>query len=104
MENEYVTVEYLLERGFEKYDKTKKVEGLPFYNEDDIHLIEKEFNRRMFVIIFFSDDPDNYLVYVQQDAGCGFVLIPFAWSGLPVDHFESLYYAIRGNKTRLING
>jgi hypothetical protein len=106
MEN--ITEKYLLSHGFEKYNKTQALElhEMPF--EDNwftVHFREKVFHRQMFVVMFsaYNGDPKEGIakhVYVQNDAGCGFIEIPFPWWDLPVDFFESVYYGIRGHKPK----
>jgi hypothetical protein len=94
-----VTPEYLLSRGFVKYhdpDDTG-IYQIPFYNPDDLHFMEKVFDRNMFVVIL-QPDVDDYSVYVQEDAGCGFVRIPLRFSELDSDCLESLYNGIRGQR------
>lgn len=101
-----VTPEYLLSHGFRIYKSIDDGElyDIPFVdNPDSICFREIEFHRQIFVVIFgaYNGDPkDGYhkSVYVQEDAGCGFVEIPFPWWDLPIEHFESVYYGIRGNK------
>lgn len=107
MEN--LTEEYLLSHGFEKYnsEQAKEICDMPFEdNEDTTHYREKRFDRQMFVVIFspYNCDPkEGYAksVYVQHDAGCGFMEIPFPWWDLPIEYFESVYYGIRGHKPKL---
>jgi hypothetical protein len=102
-EKPVVTEEYLLSHGFERYSEGD--EGpyqIPFFNEDDFHFREKKFDRQMFVVIFspYNGNPgEGYSksVYVQHDAGCGFIEIPFPWWDLPIEYFESVYYGIRGH-------
>lgn len=103
-----VTKEYLLSHGFELYDceGAKEICEMPFEdNDDNLHFREKEFHRQMFAIIFsgYNGDPkEGYhkSVYVQDDAGCGFIQIPFPWWDLPIEYFESVYYGIRGHKPK----
>jgi hypothetical protein len=106
-----VTKEYLLSHGFKQYyDWT---DDLPCevpkvfddYANNAVGYIEKEFHRQMFVVNISNDPIDDVStfvsVYVQEDAGCGFVQIPFPWSELSVEFFESVYYGIRGEKPKL---
>lgn len=105
----YITPEYLLSHGFERYNAEQATEicEMPFEdNEHNLHFREKEFHRQMFVVIFsgYNGDPkEGYHkdVHVQDDAGCGFVSIPFPWWDLPIEYFESVYYGIRGYKPKL---
>lgn len=108
IDQKYVTPEYLLSHGFEKY--ISKSEGLineiPFC-EGDLHFKEIEHDRRMFVVTFSPNmDQKKYpghfhhSIYVQEDAGCGFVCIPEPWWVLPIEYFESIYYGIRGEKPK----
>lgn len=106
MEN--ITEEYLLTHGFIKYQSVEDgdVYEIPFDNNSDtLHYKEASHHRQMFVVVFsyYNGDPkDGYSkqVYVQDDAGCGFIRIPFPWWDLPVEHFESVYYGIRGYKPK----
>lgn len=98
----YVDEEYLLSHGFERYNEEQSydISGMPYMNDEDLHFREMGFDRNMFVVILsesFNDgEPLNHEIWVQDDAGCGFTLIPERWSGLPVKFFESIYYGIRG--------
>jgi hypothetical protein len=94
----YVDEEYLLSHGFERYNEEQSGEicDMPFMNEEDMHFREKEFDRNMFVLILSEGIPMDHGIWVQYNAGCGFVRIPELWSGLPVKFFESIYYGIRG--------
>lgn len=102
----YVTPTYLLSHGFVQYKSIDEGEiyDIPFQNEDDLHFREIEFDRRMFVVIFSKDYNDethwHHSIYVQEDAGCGFVCIPEAWWELPIEYFEAIYYGIRGEKPK----
>ena len=103
-----VTPEYLLTHGFFQYKSMEEgdVFDIPFMNEEDLHFREIEFHRQMFVLVFsgYNGDPKegwHKSVYVQEDAGCGFVNIPFPWWDLPIEYFESVYYGIRGEKPKL---
>lgn len=110
-EEKYVTKEYLLARGFEQYNEPQSEEifEMPFENNDDsFNFREKRYDRRMVVVIFSkymgsNKEHENFYhkeVYVQEDAGCGFILIPFPWWDLPIEYFESVYYGIRGHKPK----
>lgn len=99
MSDEQVTPEWLLSHGFVQYKSTEegKVFEIPFMATGWLHFLEKTFSRQMFVVIiehppYFNDDP-VILVYVQEDAGCGFVEMPLPWIGLPVKFLQSLYYS-----------
>lgn len=102
-----VTPEYLLTHGFFQYKSEEEGDccDIPFFNNDDLHFRELQFNRQLFVVVFsyHNGDPEqgyNKSVYVQEDVGCGFIEIPFPWSELTVEYFESVYYGIRGEKPR----
>jgi hypothetical protein len=102
----YITPEYLLSHGFVQYNSIAEgdVYEIPFYDEHAMHFREVEFNRQMFVVVLWPSDgilsatEYDHSIYVQEDAGCGFVQIPEAWCELPVDYFEAIYYGIRGDK------
>lgn len=105
--SENVTAEYLLSHGFRQY--TSKEDGgvfeIPFYNDGGSYFREIKFDRNMFVVeltprvlINPEEEGFSHSIYVQEDAGCGFVCIPEMWWDLPIEHFESIYYGIRGNK------
>lgn len=106
-----VTKEYLLSHGFIQYNSIPEgnVYDIPFENtEGALCFKEREFHRQMFVVIFtaWNGDPNDGWhrhVYVQEDAGCGFVEIPFPWSDLTIEYFESVYYGIRGYKPKQLN-
>lgn len=101
-----VTPSYLLEHGFVQYKSVEEgwVHEIPFQNEDDLHFKEASHDRRMFVVIFSPsyehDGHWHHSIYVQVDAGCGFVCIPEPWWDLPVEYFEAIYYGIRGEKPK----
>lgn len=103
-----LTPEYLLSHGFvicKEVDEDTPFQ-MPFGVEEDFTFMEKQFDRQMFVVIFYpynGDPKEGYhkTVYVQEDAGCGFIEIPFPWWDLPIEYFESVYYGIRGHKPEL---
>jgi hypothetical protein len=101
-----VTPSYLLSHGFVQYKSADEVgiHEIPFYSTDDLYFVESNFDRRMFVVSFSpsynDDDHWHHSIYVQEDAGCGFVCIPEAWWDLPVEYFEAIYYGIRGEKPK----
>lgn len=101
-ETKYVDADYLLSHGFVRYSQGDEDNPyqIPFQNEEDLHFMEKSFDRNMFVIILsesvYEDSPMDHQIWVQEDAGCGFTLIPERWSGLPVKFLEAIYYGIRG--------
>jgi hypothetical protein len=104
----YVTVNYLLSHGFQQYTSVEEghVCDIPFENNtDSLHFKEIEFHRQMFVVIIspYNGTPKDgfhFDVWVQDDAGCGFVSVPFPWYDLPIEYFESVYYGIRGHKPK----
>jgi len=104
---EYVTPEYLLSHGFVQYKSIKEgdIWEIPFGETDALYFREINFDRNIFVVSFspYNGDPkEGYgcSVYVQEDAGCGFVCIPERWRELPIEYFESIYYGIRGEKPK----
>lgn len=104
--DKYVTPGYLLSHGFIQYkDETDGgIFEIPVeIEEGSIHFREIIFDRRMCVVTFtprLAHDGFDYSVYFQDDAGCGFILIPFCWWDLPIEYFESVYYGIRGEKPK----
>lgn len=107
MEDEkYVTPEYLLSHGFVQYSSVEEgdIFEIPWEPEEEsLHFREIEFDRRICVVTFspgYKQDDYDYSVYFQDDAGCGFILMPLYWSELPIEYFESIYYGIRGNKPK----
>lgn len=95
-----VTQEYLLSHGFIQYHSpiADGASDLPYFDENWLHFREVESHRQMFVLCFEIGEESSPLTYVQEDYGCGFVLIPFPWSELTVDFFESVYWGIRGER------
>lgn len=98
----HVTPQYLLSHGFRLY--TSKEDGdlcdMP-WQDGAVHFMEIKGARQLFVVIFIEgQEPDEPFisVEVQQDAGCGFIEMPFPWHGLPIEYFESVYFGIRGEK------
>lgn len=103
---EYVTMEYLLSHGFVQY-KSKEdgdIYDIPFTEQEgSFHFREIDFDRMICVIVFsprISHEGYDYQVYFQDDAGCGFIGIPFYWWDLPIEYFEAVYYGIRGEKPK----
>jgi len=106
-----ITQEYLLSHGFIRCNEIDEDSPyqMPMGSDEDFTFIEKEFNRQMFVVILYprnGNPEEGYAqqVYVQEDAGCGFLEIPFPWWDLPIDYFESVYYGIRGEKPKFNSG
>lgn len=101
-ETKYVDEDYLMSHGFMRYSEGDEdnPHQIPFGNEEDLHFREKGYDRNMFVVVlsesFNEGELLNHEIWVQDDAGCGFTLIPERWSGLPVKFFEAIYYGIRG--------
>lgn len=107
MNEQKLTPEYLLSHGFVEY-KTEE-EGdcfdIPFWDENHLHFRETAFDRQLFVVVFVPYNGDSLqgfspAVYVQIDAGCGFIRVPFPWVELTIEYFESVYYGIRGEKPK----
>lgn len=102
MGQQLVTPEYLLEHGFVQYKTTDEtyVFDIPFYNKNDMHFMERDFNRNLFVVILipYAEGGYDYIVFVQKDAGCGFIKMPLRYVELHAEHFEALYYGIHGKK------
>lgn len=106
MDNQVVTIEYLLSHGFRPCKPSD--EDLPCQfpfdeNEGSLNFLEIKHHRQMFGVVFcgYNGDPNDgwhKSVYVQEDAGCGFIEIPFPWWDLHIEYFESVYYGIRGHK------
>ena len=104
MKDKYVTPEYLLTHGFYQYynEKDGELFEIPIeLEEGSLQFREIKHDRRICVVSFtprMSHDGFDYSVYFQDDAGCGFILMPFYWWDLPIEYFESVYYGIRGEK------
>ena len=105
-QEEYVTPEYLLSHGFYQY-KSEEEGGLweiPWEREESsYHFREIKSDRRICVVTFhprLDHEGYHYSVYFQDDAGCGFIQIPFYWWDLPIEYFEAVYYGIRGEKPK----
>lgn len=110
MENEkVVTEEYLLTHGFFEYKSEEEgdIHEIPFGETDARYFREIEFTRQICVVSFspYNGDKETWGyhkgVYFQEDAGCGFICIPFPWWDLTIEYFESVYYGIRGKKPKL---
>lgn len=103
----HIGPEWLLSHGFIQYfsEHDTGIHEIPFYNKEDLHFVEKSFDRNMFVVILSpSHEHEGHLhheIYVQEDAGCGFTSIPERWWFLPIEYFEAIYYGIRGEKPKL---
>lgn len=103
-----VTPEYLLAHGFFEYRSEEEGDccDIPFEeNQNCRHFREIEFHRQLFVVIFWpfnGDASEGFSVdmFVQKNAGCGFIEIPFPWYELPIEYFESVYFGIRGEKPK----
>ena len=107
---QHITPEYLLSHGFRQYHSAD--DGywyqIPFLNEADLHFVEIDPNRNVFVVVISApmNDDESYdciTVYIQEDAGCGFIEMPYRWCGFPVDFFEALYYSFYGYKPKSNN-
>jgi hypothetical protein len=109
-DEKYVTADYLIDHSFIQYKNLAegRFHDIPFEdNPNTFHFREIDGDRQMFVVIIspYNGDPkDGYgaHVYVQIDAGCGFIEIPFPWWDLTIEYFESVYYGIRGYKPKLL--
>lgn len=101
MSQQNVTQEYLLSHGFVQYNTEEEGDccAIPFL-EGHQHFREQEFDRQMFVVTIDPEEITDVGVYVQEDAGCGFIQLPFPWAELPIEYFESVYYGIRGEKPK----
>lgn len=97
-----VTPEWLLSHGFVQYNNVEElgIFGLPLGGPTDLHFVEASLDRNMFVVIFYPsyehEGHFDHSIYVQDDAGCGFCLIPERWWFLPIEYLQSIYYGIRG--------
>lgn len=110
--DELVTPEYLIAHGFKQYWGRPNEEylpyGYPYHGVGYSYYLEKEMSRQMFAIVISGEpiallDVSNFVsVYVQEDAGCGFIQIPFPWTELSVEFFEAVYYGIRGYKPKKV--
>lgn len=102
MNEQIVTPEYLLSHGFVQYNSLEEGDccDIPFWDEYRYHFRELLFARQMFVVVIDKENLTSITVYVQVDAGCGFIEIPFPWSELSIEYFESVYYGIRGEKPK----
>lgn len=101
MNEQILTSEYLLSHGFVQYNSPEEGDccDIPFI-EGYLHFREIEFHRQMFVALIDPEETSDIMVHVQDDAGCGFVEIPFPWVELPIEYFEAVYYGIRGEKPK----
>lgn len=103
-----ITPEYLLSKGFIKVTgDTDLPYNFPFgMDHAGETYIEKEFSRQMFGVNFYNmcDNPNDFdcTVCVQEDAGCGFIIIPcpFDWD---IESFVFLYYALRRINLNTVN-
>lgn len=107
MSKQNVTPEYLLSHGFVQYNTSEEGDccDIPFI-EGYLHFRQIEFSRQLFVVLLSQRDDNDIsqgyddTVYVQIDAGCGFIEMPFPWVDLPIEYFESVYYGIQGEKPK----
>jgi len=68
-------------------------------HNDELIMVESGFSRnRLAVVLGESYYPGmyTYTVYVQEDAGCGWVSLPFRWSELNADWLTCLKKAFEG--------
>ena len=105
-----VTPQYLTSHGFYRleFGSDPGRAYFPEFSDDDLCFLEKNGSRQEFVVIMSpysenihaSSSPRDYFyhVYVQEDAGCGYVEIPFPWTLLPIKYFEAVYFGITGKK------
>lgn len=100
---ELVTPEFLLQVGFVPMLEENAPPGFNviFDSETQKCFIENGINRNAFCIVLeYMEGPGYWdcLLYVQNDIGCGFVLMPDRWAGLPADRLNDFYSAFTGNK------
>ncbi|HYD92233.1 MAG TPA: hypothetical protein VEA37_12190 [Flavobacterium sp.] len=99
-----ITPEILLRLGFVNMRdiENSKWSGppvdVPHYKHPQICFIEKEIRRQAILLILephrYGDSHEvwyNVDVYLQDDIGCGFKVIPHNWHGLDVDRLNDLY-------------
>ncbi len=104
----FVTPQYLTSHGFEHLQSHKDT-GLyapPEKMDRELYFCEKSRNRNCFIVTLERHDDEihhpstdsgfHHTIYVQDDAGCGFVRIPERWSALSIKHFEAIYFGING--------
>lgn len=107
-----ITPEFLESKGFALFTSKNdssfdgyipELFDVELYPEGEACYFEKKHNRNQFCVVFSklrrSDDQDyKCLVYVQNDVGCGFTLIPDNFKIMTEYHFGLLYEAIRREK------
>lgn len=108
-----ISPEYLESKGFGKYIPGKESEFDPFPSgfdiqfapESDLCYLEKKLDRKQFCIVLrpdlWADTKERFYsfdVYIMEDIGCGFVLIPNQFSEMTEYYFGLLYEAIRREK------
>lgn len=96
-----VTPEFLTEIGFVELaeDNTPPGFDIIFDTETQKCFIENQVNRNAFCMVLeYMEDHWDCLLYVQDDIGCGFLLMPDRWSGMPIDRLNDFYSAFMGVK------
>lgn len=99
---------FLKSKGFKLYIPGSEDDFDPFpalfdidFGEDDLCYLEEKLDRKQFCIVLtpnkYSNGEEYYSfeIYIQDDIGCGFVLIPNQFCEMTEYHFSLLYEAIR---------
>lgn len=106
-----ISPEWLESKGFlrvmplneDQFDHFPSVFDVPF-EDDDLCYLERVINRKQFCIVLSPNEYNNkekyfdFSIYIQDDIGCGFILIPNQFCEMTEYHFSLLYEAIRREK------
>jgi hypothetical protein len=113
IEQPTVSVQYLKSKGFALYvpgqieDDFELIPGNfdVEFSRNDLVYLQKKFHRQMFCVVLSdivtlsaSIVAYSVHVWVQVNAGCGFVQIPDGFEDMTIKRFERLYRAIRDEK------
>lgn len=105
--SDLLTPAYLFAHGFTGVcpgDEVTELVGFPFFDPEWSLCFAEKDNRRLFVVTMNkcdNGDLNEHQVYVQEDAGCGFVTLPDDGFGdVTVEQFECMYYGIKREKPK----
>ncbi|ACU61349.1 hypothetical protein [Chitinophaga pinensis] len=92
----------LLESGFELNLSPDQDDGYPveILNEGDVVFYHKSWTRQNIAVMLHGisegDYQKNFSVYVRQNIGCGWLLMPYLWSRLEYWFLELLKLSLDG--------
>ena len=92
----------LLDAGFEQGLDPEHNDGFPVepLNEGDIVFYHKSWTRQNIAVmlhgIWAGDNQKNFTVYVRQNIGCGWIIMPYLWCHLEYWFINALKISLDG--------